>query len=360
MLPAVLVRRFQEQLSHVALHNLYGPTEASIDVTAWTYSSSSGTALSSIPIGRPIANTRIYILDQNREPVPVGVAGELYIGGAGVARGYLKRPELTAERFLEDPFSNQPGARMYRTGDLGRWLADGNIEFLGRNDFQVKIRGFRIELGEIEARLAEHPAVRDAVVIAREDVPGDKRLVAYYTLAEQRAEGEDRVEDGEEEALRIEGLRAHLTAALPEYMVPAAYVLLERMPLTANGKLDRKALPAPDSDAYPSRGYEPPQGEIETALADIWADVLKLDRVGRHDNFFELGGHSLLAVTLVERMRRQGLRVDVWALFAMPTLAELAAAIEGESNFLEVPENRIPKPEKQMGTTTSSLIERRI
>ena len=221
-----------------------------------------------VPIGKPIANTQVYILDEYRQPVPVGVGGELYIGGAGVARGYLNRPELTAERFLADPFASEPDARMYKTGDLGRWLPDGNIEFLGRNDFQVKIRGFRIELGEIEARLMEHPGVREAVVITREDIPGDKRLVAYYTnygCSEQV-----------KTILGAEQLRAHLSAILPEYMVPAAYVGLESLPLTPNGKLDRKALPAPDGEAYAAHLYEPPQGETETALAAIWAELLSL------------------------------------------------------------------------------------
>ena len=264
----------------------------------------------------------------------MGVGGELYIGGAGVARGYLNRPELTAERFLRDPFATEAGARMYKTGDLGRWLADGNIEFLGRNDLQVKIRGYRIELGEIEAVLAQHAAVRDAVVVAREDPGGDKRLVAYYTCAEAGEQNE--------RAWGAEQLRAHILAKLPEYMVPAAYVRLESLPLTPNGKLDRKALPAPEADAYVVRGYEAPEGEIETILAGIWAEVLKLERVGRHDNFFELGGHSLLAVTLVERIRRMGLPVDVKALFATPTLAELAAAVDSQPSLLEVPPNRIP------------------
>ena len=232
--------------------------------------------------------------------MPVGVAGELYIGGAGVARGYLNRPDLTAERFLSEPFVDEPGARMYRTGDLGRYLPDGNIEFLGRNDFQVKIRGFRIELGEIEARLMEHPAVREAVVIAREDTPGDKRLVAYYTAAS--GEGE-RAGEQRQDAVDIEGLRSHLSASLPDYMIPAAYVRLESLPLTANGKLDRRALPAPEADAYSTRGYEPPQGEVEVKLAAIWAEVLKLDRIGRHDNFFALGGHSLLAIQLQSRIQ---------------------------------------------------------
>ncbi|MBY6244206.1 AMP-binding protein, partial [Methylosinus sp. Sm6] len=191
-------------------------------------------------IGRPISNTRIYILDGHGSPVPIGARGEIYIGGAGVARGYLNRPDLTAERFVKDPFNDAPDARMYRTGDLGRWRADGTIEFLGRNDFQVKIRGFRIELGEIEARLAAHPFVRDVVVMAREDAAGDKRLVAYYTARE----------DAGETAPGAEGLRAHIVAALPDYMAPSAFVCLDRLPLTPNGKLDRKALPAPDDADY--------------------------------------------------------------------------------------------------------------
>ena len=263
---------------------------------------------------------------------PLGSTGELYIGGAGVARGYLNRPELTAERFLKNPFTEESGARMYRTGDLGRWLDDGNIEFLGRNDFQVKIRGYRIELGEIESRLMEHGSVREAVVIAREDVPGEKRLVAYYT--------------GAEEAVRIEELRSHLSATLPEYMVPAAYVWLESLPLTPNGKLNRKALPAPDGDAYATHGYEPPQGEIEEKLAIVWAEVLRLDKVGRHDNFFELGGHSLLAITLIERMRRNGFKMDVRTLFATPTLADLAASVDSGASAIEVPPNLIPSPHR--------------
>ena len=257
--------------------NEYGPTETVVGCVVYDIPQKVNETLL-VPIGRPISNTRIYILDVHGKPVPVGVTGELYIGGAGVARGYLNRPDLTAEKFVADPFAGEPGARMYRTGDLGRWLADGNIEYLGRNDFQVKIRGFRIELGEIEARLAEYPAVREAVVIAREDSPGDKRLVGL--LPTVAADGES-----EQDAISAEQLRSHLTALLPEYMVPAAYVCLESLPLTPNGKLDRKALPAPEVDAYSTRGYEPPQGEIETKLAEIWADVLKLERVGRHDNF---------------------------------------------------------------------------
>jgi len=243
------------------------------------------------------------------------VAGELYIGGAGVGRGYLNRPEMTAERFVADPFANEPNARMYKTGDLARTLPDGDIEFLGRNDFQVKIRGLRIELGEIEARLAEHDKVREAVVLARQDDGGDKRLVAYVTL------------DGNA-GLDAQALREHLLQRLPEHMVPAAYVQLDTLPLNPNGKLDRQALPAPGAQAYAQRGYEPPVGDVETTLAQIWADVLKLDRVGRHDHFFELGGHSLLAVSVIERMRQGGLSADVGALFVAPTLAAFADATE--------------------------------
>src|SRR4030088_1782543 len=242
-----------------------------------------------IPIGRPISNTRIYLLDRYGEPVPVGVSGEIHIGGAGVARGYLHRAELTSERFIASPFV--AGERLYRTGDLGRYLADGTIEYLGRNDHQVKIRGFRIELGEIEARLSSYPGVGEAVVVAREEA-GEKRLVAYYTQA------------GDGAGVEVDGLRGHLCSVLPDYMVPAAYVRLDALPLTPNGKLDRQALPAPEGDAYARRGYEAPVGAVEETLASIWSEVLGHERVGRHDNFFELGGHSLLAVRLISRVRQ--------------------------------------------------------
>ncbi len=289
-----------------------------------------------IPIGRPISNTQIYLLDSHGQPVPIGVAGEMYIGGDGVARGYLNRPELTAEKFIPDPFSAEPGARMYKTGDLARYLPDGNIEFLGRNDFQVKIRGFRIELGEIEARLLEYPGIREAVVLAREDSP--RRQTAGSVL-HHCCHRRSRAKIAWEPSV----LRAHLTESLPEYMVPAAYVELASLPLTPNGKLDRKALPAPDGAAYAARGYEAPEGEIETTLARIWAEMLHLERVGRHDNFFELGGHSLLAVSLINRMRQEGLYADVRDIFVSPTLAALAATVGGDSGIVEVPENLIPK-----------------
>ncbi|MDF7793420.1 amino acid adenylation domain-containing protein, partial [Pseudomonas syringae] len=327
-LPRALQRRFEQHLKNVELHNLYGPTEAAIDVTAWECRPTDPG--DSVPIGRPIANIQMHVLDAQGQLQPMGVAGELHIGGIGVARGYLNQPQLSAERFIADPFSEDPQARLYKTGDVGRWLANGALEYLGRNDFQVKIRGLRIEIGEIEAALARHPAVHEAVVTAREDIPGDKRLVAYYT------------QSAEHTAVDIETLRGHLQQQLPEYMVPAIYVLLEAMPLTPNGKLDRKALPAPDAQALISRGYEAPQGEVETLLASIWADVLKVEQVGRHDHFFELGGHSLLAVKLIERMRQVGLSADVHVLFGQPTVAALAAAADGGSEVV-VPANLIPE-----------------
>ncbi|WP_191488514.1 non-ribosomal peptide synthetase [Pseudomonas sp. FEN] len=321
-----LVESLFEKTAVQRLCNLYGPSETTTYSSWVAMDREAGFAPH---IGKPVGNTQFYLLDEQQQPVPLGVPGEIYIGGAGVARGYLNRDDLTAERFLKDPFSPDSSARMYRTGDLGRYLADGNIEYLGRNDDQVKIRGFRIELGEIDARLAKHPAIHEAVVTAREDIPGDKRLVAYYTLA------------AEPTSVDIDSLRRHLQEQLPEYMVPAIYVQLDALPLTPNGKLDRKALPAPDLEAIISRGYEAPQGETETTLARIWADVLKIERVGRHDHFFELGGHSLLAVSLIERMRQAGLSADVRVLFSQPTLAALAAAVGG-GNEVQVPANAIP------------------
>lgn len=328
VLPYSLQRQFEKSLPKVELHNLYGPTEAAIDVTAWKCQP--GVYDGVVPIGRPIANTEIYILDEQLEPVPQGVTGEIYIGGVGVARGYWNRPELTRERFIDDPFSRRQHARMYKTGDLGRWLSEGTIEYLGRNDFQIKIRGFRIELGEIEARLREHPGVGDAAVVAREDVPGGKRLVAYFTQRKSSAE-----------PVGIEQLRVHLSIRLPEYMVPGAYVEMLALPLSANGKLDRKLLPAPDMGSCAELEYEPPRGKIESAIADIWSDVLKVKRIGRHDNFFQIGGHSLLAVAVIGRMRRSGLNSDVRTLFASPTLAGLAASL-GSTVGIEIPPNGIP------------------
>ncbi|MYM84903.1 amino acid adenylation domain-containing protein [Duganella sp. FT50W] len=311
-LSVALQQRCMSLLPQAGLHNLYGPTEAAIDVSYWRCQQDTSGSL--VPIGAPVANTQLYILDAHQQPVPVGVTGELYIGGIQVARGYLNRPELTAQRFIADPFG-AAGGRLYRTGDLARWRPEGVIEYLGRNDFQVKVRGFRIELGEIEARLAACDGVREAVVIAREDVAGDKRLVAYL-LAQPGA------------VLAAAALREQLSQHLAEYMVPSAFVVLEAYPLTPNGKLDRKALPAPDQAAVATRAYAAPQGEIETAVARIWQELLGLEQVGRHDHFFELGGHSLLAVQMMSRLR-QMLRVEVplRQLFSQPVLAAFSQAL---------------------------------
>jgi arthrofactin-type cyclic lipopeptide synthetase B len=306
------------------LVNMYGITETTVHVTYRALEAADAQLVGVSPIGVRIPDLQLYVLDARREPVPMGVVGELYVGGAGVARGYLNRDELTAERFLADPATGQ---RLYKTGDLGRLLADGSVEYLGRNDDQVKIRGFRIELGEIEARLATCDGVREAVVIAREDEPGDQRLVAYVIAQQGRTP-------------TAAELRDHLLQSLAEYMVPSAFVLLDTFPLTTNGKLDRKALPAPDAEALARRGYEAPQGSVETAIAHLWQDLLKVDRVGRQDNFFELGGHSLLAVKLIERMRQLELSADVRVLFGQPTLAALAAAVGGQHE-VQVPANLI-------------------
>ncbi|KXU82829.1 hypothetical protein CR51_42505 [Caballeronia megalochromosomata] len=312
----------------ISIFNAYGPTETTVCATAWRRPS--GFDGNTVPIGRPLANTLIYLLDAHGQLMPPGAVGELHIGGAGVARGYLNRPELTAERFLHDPFSKTPGARMYRTGDLARWLPDGNIEFLGRNDLQVKIRGYRIELGEIEARLAAHEGIREAVVLARDGGGSGRQLVAYYTPRAGR------------QAPQSQQLRAHMLETLPDYMVPAAYVMRDAMPLTPNGKVDRRALPAPDESAFTRRDYEAPVGDAETLIAAIWAEVLGRERVGRHDNFFELGGHSLLAVTLIERMRQAGVPADVRVLFSQPSVAALAAAARSVRHAVTVPPNGIP------------------
>ncbi len=321
--PAVIARVLEEGAPQHLL-NGYGPTEATTFSTTYEITSVGN---GGIPIGRPIGNSQVYVLDALRQPVAVGVAGELYIGGQGVAKGYLNRPELTATQFVADPFNSEAGALLYRTGDLARWTADGVVEYLGRNDDQVKIRGFRIELGEIEARLAACPGVKEAVVLARQDEPGHKRLVAYLV-----AEADS--------SLSVPELRRELAASLAEYMVPSAFVVLESFPLTANGKLDRRALPAPDADAYASREFQAPEGELEITLARLWSELLKIERVGRHDHFFELGGHSLLAVSLIERMRQLGLSADVRVLFSQPTLAALAAAVGG-GREISVPANLI-------------------
>ncbi|MGA9702191.1 condensation domain-containing protein, partial [Pseudomonas sp.] len=305
------LRSFTQAQTFDVINN-YGPTEATVVATSGRVE-----AGQPLHIGSPIGNATVYLLDARQRPLPIGATGELYVGGKGVARGYLNRPELTAERFIDDP--SGPG-RLYRTGDLARWLPDGNLEYLGRNDDQVKIRGVRIELGEIESALASHPAVQDAVVQYREG-----QLLAWLVPRQ---------------AVEIDALRGHLQASLPDYMLPVAYVKLDVLPLTANGKLDRKALPAPTQAAFVTRLFEAPREGVETTLAQIWAELLQVQQVGRHDHFFELGGHSLLAVQLVQRMRQAGLHADVQVLFGQPTLATLAAVSQGSE--VPVPANRVP------------------
>jgi arthrofactin-type cyclic lipopeptide synthetase C len=314
-LTKAIYKSFREAMGPVCLLNLYGSSEVSADATSMETSHIEKGE--NIPIGRPIANTQVYVLDSDGQPAPIDVTGELYISGTPLARGYLDSPDLTAERFIPNPHSTEPGGRMYKTGDLCKRRDDGALEFVSRNDDQVKIRGHRIELGEIAARLEEHEKVKEATVVVREDRPGDKRLVAYYTCRNGgHNQGEANVE--------AQQLRDYVHAILPEFMVPAAYVRVERLPLTPNGKLDRRCLPKPGSDAYGTQTYEAPIGETEILLAQIWAEVLSLEKVGRRDNFFQLGGHSLLAVILIEKMKRNGFEGNVHTLFAMPTIAQLA------------------------------------
>ena len=296
-----------------SVSNLYGPTETTIWSTVYPVSHEEGP----VPIGRPIANTRIYLLDAARQPVPVGVAGEIYIGGAGVARGYLNRPALTAEKFVADPFCGEPGARLYRTGDVGRYRPDGNIEYVGRVDEQIKLRGYRIEPGEIEAALARHPDVAACAVAARQEESGDQSLVGYVVAR-----------DGADPS--VTALREFLKKSLPDYMVPSAFVRLPAIPLTPNGKIDRRALPAPDPQAaMRAAGSPAPRNPVEEVLAGIWCHVLGLERVGVHDNFFELGGHSLLATSILARLHAAfPVRLPLRTLFEKPTIAELSAAIE--------------------------------
>nr|WP_282445111.1 non-ribosomal peptide synthetase [Pseudomonas sp. W2Jun17] len=316
-------RTLLAQAPALRLVHCYGPTETTTYATTCEVHTIADDA-DSVPVGRPISNTQVYVLDAQQQPVPLGIIGEICIGGDGVALGYLNRPELTAEKFVQDPFN--PGALLYRTGDLGRWTADGLLECIGRNDDQVKIRGFRVELGEIQARLATFAGIQDAVVLAREEVPGDKRLVAYFTWAG--------------EPVAVESVRAYLHAHLPEYMVPSAYVALEQLPLTANGKIDRNALPVPAWDASTSRTFETPADALEQTLAQRWAEVLKLEQVGRHDSFFELGGHSLLAIRLVNLLDEAGLPVSLAELFQHASVAGVAAMLRQRGDDV-LPDTRV-------------------
>jgi amino acid adenylation domain-containing protein len=327
-----------------AFFNCYGPTECTAIAAFFRLPPDLEQYRNRpVPIGKPLWNVRIYILDAHQQPVPIGVAGEIHIGGMAVGRGYLNRPELTAERFVPDPFATTANARMYKTGDLARWLADGNIEFLSRNDLQVKIRGFRIELGDIEASLLQHPQLREVAVDVYEISPADKRLVAYLIAQSDTVPA-------------LSELRDFLKSKLPEHMIPSFFVFLDKLPLTANGKLDRKALPEPDmSRQVPDTDFIAPRSPVEQRLAEIWNNVLKINRVGIHDNFFELGGQSLLATQVLIRVSEQ-LSVDIPlnALFEKPTIADLAKLVENtRARTPTVAKSITPQLRKayRMGTT---------
>src|SRR4030095_5068266 len=310
------IARLVERLKKCHLYNQYGPTESHV-VTSFTVTRLPTDWPTLPPIGRPIPNTQLYVLDSHLRPVPIGVPGELCIAGAGLARGYLKRPELTAQKFIPNPFSNVSGARLYKTGDLARYLADGNIEFLGRLDDQVKIRGFRIELGEIESVLGQYPNVRESAVVVSEKIPGDKCLTAYVVPSDKQASV-------------IGDLHLFLKEKLPDYMIPSAFVMLESLPLTPSGKLNRSALPALGKTRLDlKQAFVAPRTLVEYVLTDIWSEVLAIEHVGIYDNFFDLGGHSLLVTKVIAQIQRS-LQVDppVRSLFECPTIAQLATRID--------------------------------
>ncbi|PSB43501.1 non-ribosomal peptide synthetase [Chamaesiphon polymorphus] len=313
-LPPQLCRQWFAHYPSIPMLNAYGPTECSDDVTHYPIDSAPAPEVLNLPIGRPIANTQLYILDNQLQPVPIGVAGELYVGGAGVGRGYLNAPELTEQAFIPNPFSPSPSQRLYKTGDKARYLPDGNIEFLGRIDFQVKIRGFRIELGEIEAVLSDYPQVREATVIDREEQVGNQYLAAYIVASAP---------------IETNSLREFLKQKLPDYMVPSAFIFLDSIPLTPNGKVDRKALPIPDLGVAESNNLVAPETPTQVEISQLWAEILNLPEVGIHNNFFELGGHSLLATQIMSRLRSSfGVELPLRKLFEAPTVAELADCVD--------------------------------
>jgi amino acid adenylation domain-containing protein len=338
ILPVALQEKLLSQLN-VNLCNLYGPTECCIDVTFWNCQREMYGQR--IPIGRPISNTQIYILDSNLQSLPVGIPGELHIGGAGLARGYLNRPELTQEKFIPNPFSNYPDSRLYKTGDLARYLPDGNIEYLGRIDNQVKIRGFRIELGEIETVLKQHSQVQSSVIIDQEDTSGNKRLVAYIVPQKETTPTPNE-------------LRQFLKEKLPDYMIPSAFVIMESLPLTPNGKIDRRALPETNLCGEIELNFVAPRNLEEEILAKIWSQVLRVEPVGIYDNFFELGGDSILTIQIITRARKAGLELTPKQLFTHQNIAELATVATRVTESQTEPEIvNPPPPEADTGDYTA-------
>ncbi|MCB4762157.1 MAG: AMP-binding protein, partial [Sulfurovum sp.] len=320
--PLNIVKKYTEDIN---LFNAYGPTEDSVCTTTYLCSTKDKT---SPPIGRPINNTQLYILDKYLNPVPKGVAGELHIAGDGLARGYLNQPALTKEKFIDNPFTK--GTRLYKTGDLVRYLEDGNIEYIGRIDDQVKIRGFRIELGEIEQQLLNIEAIKESVVLAKEDENGNKSLVAYITTEENQE-------------IESSSIKSTLLQYLPEYMIPVAYKTIESMPLTPNGKVDKKALAKLEVEIQSSKEYVAPRNETEEKLAKIFQEVLNVERVGIYDNFFELGGHSLLTIEMINRLNKIGLNISIQDIFASPSIVNMTIKLQEYSQVkLDVPENLIP------------------
>ena len=341
-----LQQRFFERVENCELHNLYGPTEAAVDVTSWQCRIEDESR--TVPIGKPIANLRIYLLDSRQQPVPVGVVGELHIAGMGLGRGYLQRPELTAERFIPDSLGGEAGSRLYRSGDLARYMGDGNIEFLGRVDHQVKVRGVRIELGEIEGALNEHPGIRASVVVVQADHRGEKRLVAYVV-------GEEKVASSE--------LRRYLRERLPESMIPQGFVQMERLPLTSSGKIDRRGLPERKAIGEATAEYEAPRNEVEGEIASIWGSVLGVERVGIHDNFFDLGGHSMLAIHVHRKLRAALKReLSVVDMFRYPTVDSLAAYLTRnvEPTTYEQVHDRVRKQLEVIGQQRQMRARKRI
>jgi acyl-coenzyme A synthetase/AMP-(fatty) acid ligase/acyl carrier protein len=318
----LLLQRFG---SGMRIINCYGVTEATIDSSCYEASEEDLPDTGYTPIGKPLNNVKMYVVNADLQLQAVGAIGELCIGGTGVARGYLNRPELSAERFVDNPFS--PGERLYRTGDMARWLPDGNIDFLGRIDFQVKIRGYRIELGEIESGLLLHPSIEHAIVAVKEDSSGESFLCAYLVCSESTRPGD---------------VREYLSQFMPEYMIPARYIFMDRLPLSQNGKVDRKALPEPEASAAAS--YEEPEHPVEVKLAEIWSQVLGAKRVGREDHFFELGGHSLKAMTLVSRIAKElQTNLPLREVFRFPTLRAMSDRIRA-SKRAEVYASISPAP----------------